>query len=80
MIHLLKFRITKLAVDKEVKDYKVIRIWELTLSSFVASMCYPRIKRYDSSEQSTEKRLRLSITRLLPISLLTKCNGLTTQA
>jgi hypothetical protein len=25
MIHLLRFRITKLAVDKEVKDYKVMR-------------------------------------------------------
>ena len=25
MIHLLRFRITKLAVDKEVKDYKDMR-------------------------------------------------------
>lgn len=65
MIHLLKFRITKLAVDKEVKDYKVIRIWELTLSSFVASMCYPRIKRYDSSEQSTDYREKIKVANQL---------------
>lgn len=65
MIHLLKFRITKLALDKEVKDYKVIRIWELTLSSFVASMCHSRIKRYDSSEQSTDYREKIKVANQL---------------